>query len=216
MHIGSKTTYSDKHYPDQQVKVTRYIDVPWIGTAEIALRWKTEGGPGDWHQAPKVVPCSFYHELEKEWSNNRVIFYPVLEGIEVVPYHAAIWIQEISTYVFSPRTDMYMPETVAEVTIGETYTIKTMFGRVAYDMGISSMRLGEEFSVPPRQSINVYIKTNRIEANTIAQAIKDADCDEARQRGEAFAMGVKILGYYRMSGEPRSWRELDKRESDEK
>jgi hypothetical protein len=29
-------------------------------------------------------------------------------------------------------------------------------------------------------------------------------------------MGVKILGYYRVQSEPKTWRELDKRESEEK
>lgn len=216
MHIGSKTTYSQKHYPDDKTKTTRYIDVPWVGTAEIALRWKGKLEPDGWHFAPTVVPCSFYKQLEKEWPDKQVTLYPELEGMDVVPNGANIWIQEVATYVFSPRTYLHLHDTTVEVTIADTQTIQTSFGYVEYEMGITSMRLSQEIPVPYRQPISVYIKTSRIGANIIAEAIKDIDCEEAKQRGEVFAIGVKILGYYRMHGEPRSWRELDQREADEK
>lgn len=211
MHIGSKTVYAEKHcHPEDKSKTTRQIDVPWVGTAEIALRWKSEKGPYGWNPIPKVVPCSFYKELEKEWPDKRVIFYPELEGMDVVPYGASLWIQEISTYVFSPRTSLYLTDAVVEVTIADTQTIRTSFGYIDYDMSIVSMRLGQEIPVPYRQPIAVYIKISGTGAKTIAQAIEDAGREEALKRGESFAMGVKILGYYRLRGEPHAWHELDK------
>lgn len=205
MHISSKTRYAKKHFhEDKYEKTEREIEVPWIGTAEIAVRWKSKRAGDEWMTEKVVVPEDLEAQLAKPYhgQDNRrhVVSFRVASGDEALPHHATVFITEVVPYVFSPEGHLELDDTYAEVAIAAIQRVsRIFFDRRNHDMGVTSVRLGEAVPIPPRQPLDVQIITDQLGANMILEAIKKTNGHST------FLLGVKLVGYYRVRAHVRAY-----------
>lgn len=205
MHIGSKTRYAKKHFhEDKYEKTEREIEVPWVGTAEIAVRWKSKKVGDNWVTEKVVVPEDLEAQLAKRYGSEKermVNFYPV-EGMEQVPRDGWLVITEIVPYVFSPKVYPQLGDTSAEVRIADLQVIaRVFFDRDRHNMGVSAVRLGEQAACPPRQPLSVQLHTDHYGADSILKAVQAV----TETDNETFLLGVKLVGYYRVRAHVRAY-----------
>jgi hypothetical protein len=207
MHIGSKTRYAKKHLAeDKQDTTEREIEVPWVGTAEIAVRWKSKRVGGEWVTEKVVVPEDLEAQLAKnaygvQSETERIVWFHPVEGFEAVPRDGwCLFVTEIIPYVFSPVVYPQLRGTSAEVRIADLQVIaKVFFDRDRYSMGVSSIRLGEPAVVPPRQPLSVQLHTDAGGAASILEAVKAV----TETDHDTFLLGVKLVGFYRVRAKVR-------------
>ena len=208
MHIGSKTTYAKKHFhDDEHEKTEREIEVPWVGTAEIAVRWKSKKVGDTWVTEKTVVPENLEAQLSKSYGSEtkRVArLHPAegVEGFEVIPRDGCLFVTEIIPYIFSPVVCSRLCDTFAEVSIAAIQVIaKVSFDLDRHNMGVSAVRLGEPAVCPPRQPLSVQLHTDVIGAASILEAVKAV----TETDHDAFLLGVKLVGFYRVRARVRAW-----------
>lgn len=205
MHIGSKTRYAKKHLAeDKQDTTKREIEVPWVGTAEIAARWKSKKVGDEWTTEKVIVPEDLEVQLAKSYGSETdrlVNFYPI-EGFGIVPRDGWLFITEVVPYVFSPKVRPQLRDTSAEVRIAALQVIaRVFFDCDRCNMGVSAIRLGEQAICPPRQPLTVQLRTDCGGAASILEAVKAVTETET----ETFLLGVKLVGYYRVRAHVRGW-----------
>lgn len=204
MHIGSKTRYAKKHLAeDKQDTTEREIEVPWVGTAEIAVRWKSKRVGDEWVTEKVVVPEDLEAQLTTPYYSDdgrHAVNFRLIDGDETVPMDATVFITGVVPYVFSPKGHLELDGTYAEVTIATIQRIsRVFFDRWNYDMGVTATHLGEPVAAPPRQPLDVQIITNQLGASTILAAIKETNGHDT------FLLGVKLVGFYKVRARIRAW-----------
>lgn len=187
---------------EEEKKTRRIIEIPWIGTAEIGVRWKTQGG----NFVKTLVPENLEEKLGDPARSAASAIMPILlylepEGMDILPNRAtSICLKQIVPYVVCGTEYLSLSETVIEVNVAETYRMQFGFGQTDHGIGVSTIILGEEVHVPPRQSISVYIRMDKIGAMSVKNAI------DKIEEGETFIMGVKLIGSFKLRPEIRAWR----------